>query len=347
MNKSKLQEKDYEFVRDVLKTTASVDYLYQKLCELENLGLRESEEYKKNSEYLEIALEVEQNHYRNKVFTLSQLLLLMEYCQKEFPAEEILSDIDFLIGHNYQTRILKRITNSLINKMLPSTTELKEILPSEILSIMEYLDKKNIDEKTRQNFKFGKGLHDLFENDIFNTFLSQLEHYANDQNHQEMRSKLIEAKYNLAFINHDIEVNMLATNFQTWDFLYMRSKIAAQSMGINLQIHDFLQKLKASEKAIMQIHEILNVSDSDYMNKDVSLTVLLRTLYMKSAFLYMDSEQLIELNDHFHEYISSDEYISIHRHDYKSENTIAQAFREIDNEKSQYKIICLGTMPTN
>src|SRR5574344_1937571 len=58
------------FIQDILKTDVSIYELYKKLYSLDLHGMKESELYKKNLDYLTIALGVEKEKYNNAKFDI-------------------------------------------------------------------------------------------------------------------------------------------------------------------------------------------------------------------------------------------------------------------------------------
>ena len=67
MEKYKLVNENYNWLKRIIQITTSIETLYKKLFILEINGQKDTEEYKKTMDYLSIALDVEDNVYEENL----------------------------------------------------------------------------------------------------------------------------------------------------------------------------------------------------------------------------------------------------------------------------------------
>ncbi|MDD4036536.1 MAG: hypothetical protein PHS45_04365 [Bacilli bacterium] len=333
-----LRKQDYEFLRELVKITSSIDKLYKKLYELDLKNQKDSDEYIKTLDYLSIAIDTEKWQYNKIDLTHNKCTALVEHILRDRLPDDFLSNSKSITMQHDNDRVMSRILVNLINRVGFDYQGIKNSLPSGFLNLFKIFDMPEFElliiESAYKDLELKKAL----EEDLFNMFLLFIDEYLNNSKYSSFKSTLLKNKYNILFINSNIEANMLGESFNICNLINLRSEGMADHLEIDKNLFYFLKNLFGIEVVNYQIDELLEISDIDYADENKAVTSILRQGLMRSAFMFMSAETINDVNYDFHEYVDNPNYkgdTSI------SESVIIEAFRKIKRDRAKHKIISL------
>lgn len=368
MNKYVMEKQDFEQIADLIKTTSSIETLYKRLFELEVEGKKDADVHRTTLDYLDIALEVENKLYSDCNLDSSKCIAWVNYLLKErfsencdIEVEDIIKqyfDVEFknapkysfadglesIMKQDYSNRVIRRILNILIDKIITDRQFIKEQLPNgmEGLAKQSGIDKSDkivlpiilqiISESVLKTLYNNIEIQKVLEEDLLNSYLYFLQESMSHNECGHFVMQLLRSKYNVAFINRNIENTMITSSFNIPDKIYMNSQLDSDSSkkencGIDI--------------ALQQMGEIIMMNDMAYNDSNRAVTSTLRQRLMRAAFLFISDESLSELNYKFHEFVEGDEYLDIWPDDKISEQLIANCFRSIKKDKAKVNILSM------
>lgn len=342
MGKYILQKKDFEEIAALINVTTAISNDYKALYNLETNGKKDTEEYKKVLDNLHMDIEFENKLY-NEYYHLNydKCYAWIEYLFENQMPKELKKDIESMMEQDYSNRVIIRILNTLINKMTEDYQNIKKIIPEEVIELLKQLGMPNPDKLASQSAYSNIKIQESLEIDTLNAYLSILQEYIQKEDYRSFRNQLINSKYNITFINKEIEKGMLSNNFDIPETLYINSKMIADLHQVDSNIYDLLKDHYSIQISAKQISEIIEISDMDYSDQNKATTSILRQCLMRASFLLMSDDAISNVNYTFHEFIEGKEYLDRHPNDRISEQLIINCFRSIKKDKNKPNILSL------
>ena len=331
----KLVEQDYEWLDKIIQTTTSIAALYQKLFILEVNGGKDTLEYTKLLDYLNVALEVEEQAYRNANLDNDKSNTLMQYILDNKVPDGFINDFESIIEADYSNMVFKRILNNLAYNVAFDYERIKKSLPKHLIASMKRLGIPNPQQYVFQAVYSGTELKRAFEKDILNGFLVFLQECTHKSVYQSFRKDLIYVKYNMSFVYKFLENDLVNSKFVIPE-VFTASSILVRD--ITQTDDDFYISLKddyGTKAAINQISALIQVSDVDYDDVNDVFTSILRECMLRSSFLFMSDEALLSINEKFHDFIESSEYLQRYPDNQISEDKIILCFRGIKRDRNK------------
>lgn len=317
MDLIKLEKDDLENLEKIIKTHLSLEKLYEKLYLLEINNQQESLEYSKGLDYLNIVLEVEKDQIKSLNLDFYKCQRIIAYIFAKKLSKDFLNDIECITRGDYNLKIYRRLLYILYNKFNTYHDMLRDKLMSkeeqELLKrIGSNLNEEALSNQIYSNVEVKKTL----DNDLYSNFLVFLQEMINNSTYKKYYAELIKRKYVLAFINPNIEEELIKNRFVINDKLSIKAKFIANLTNMPEVAYTFLKNSCMNDIYNSQIHLMLETSNFDYENSNQAVTSLLRQCFIRSVFLFMNSEEMLELNYSFHEFIESK--------DHSKESTISE-----------------------
>lgn len=342
MEKYRLQTQDFELIEKLTKTTTSIETLYKKMYDLEINGKKETEDFKKIVDYLKIAIDVESKMYQDSSLSYQRCIALADYILQDKLPDSFLDDVESIMTQDYSNRVLRRILNILVHKIISDYESVKEMLPTELLDLMFQLGISNPDKMVTQAIYSSIELQKAFEKDTLNGYLVFLQEFINKKDYEAFKEDLIRSKYNTSFINKIIEEDMISNNFDIPETFYLNSKFVADITQTDLKLYGLLKNSYGVKESTKQISEVIEMKDEDYNNPKSATTSILRQCLMRASFLLMSDEVISDINYEFHEFIENEKYLNRHPDDHISERLIINCFKSIKRDKSKQVVLSLG-----
>lgn len=338
MTNYKLSEQDYEWLDKIIQTTTSIRALYQKLFLLEANGGKDTLEYTKLFDYLNIALEVEEQAYRNANLDSNKCNTLMQYILNNKVPDGFVNDFESIIEADYSNMVLRRILNNLAYNVAFDYERIKNSLSKHLIASMKRLGIPNPQQYIFQAVYSGTELKRAFEKDILNGFLVFLEECTHKSDYQSFRKDLIYVKYNMSFVYKFLENDLVNNRFVIPEVFTVSSVLVRD---ITQTDDDFYVSLKddyGTKAAINQISALIQISDADYDDVNEIFTSILRECMLRSSFLFMSDEALLDINEEFHDFVENSEYLQEYPNNQISEKKIIQCFQGIKRDRNKLKL---------
>lgn len=310
-------------MEELLKIEDSISSLYQKMYKLELEHKKETLEYQTLLDYLAIALEVEERKY-NDLFTDGNEILdfvISFDSKKGIGLEEIIQD-------KTDNKVLIRIYNTLTDSVITNNKSVRKILFEDTKEKYAKLEEMLIKLFTTE-MQFQLALN----KDGYMLFLALLEIYLNNPDYAEYREDLLKVKYNIIFLNKNIEHSFLDNDF-TMPKPDLSSKLYANLVGISSENYEAIKNNIYSEIAAYQLALMLFNEKENYEDKKENI---LRSIWLRSLFLTLDNEVIDILNESVHDLIESDEYIN-NDTIRKNEDEVISCFKKIKLDRQKVKV---------
>lgn len=336
--KQKLCESDYIHIDAFIKIASSIDTIYKRLYQLEVDNQKESAEYKNLLEYLDISLKVEKDYYDKINFSINKYELTINYLMQDRMPNNPKSDLEAIILQENFNRVIRRVIANLDSRALNNQQALQKKVPNQFIELLQFFNNQITNESVLKSINSSILMKQSFENETLNTFLLFLKEESDDKENVSFKDRLLKAKYDIIFVNKEIETEMLKSRFNVMNFIF-DSKATADILNINSELYNILKKEYGLKISTYQIKKLLELSDIDYGNEKNTLASILRQAYMKSAFLLLDDEVISEINYDFHDLIEDPEYYNQQNEDKISTSLIIKTFRNIEKDREKYKVL--------
>lgn len=266
-------KEDLNLLNSIIEITNKISKIYYNLYTLDINNQKNTEEYKKQLDYLSICLDIENELYKKTNY--KNLYLYMEYLDEK-KIFRYYQDFDSLLDFDHNLIIKKRIYNRLNN-----------INFSNLINIYQNdINKKNDDPSFDHLIFLNKEINNDIEKSVI--------YFSLEKNKKD----LLKIKYIITFLNKDIENNL---------------DIFKDNLNLNLSFSNSLTTLlqvdevtynKLLKKYYLKyikhhINNLLSIKDTDYLNqtKIDTLECIIR------SFLEININNLDYLKESIHDII--------------------------------------------
>ncbi|MGM9876556.1 MAG: hypothetical protein ACI310_04940 [Bacilli bacterium] len=333
MKKYKLSLDDYKNINNLIKIAKNIYSLYQILYKLDIEDKKNTKEYKDIIKQISILKEGE-----NKLYNLdfSKYEEYLSFILDKLSSNVNVKTTENIINLNYNNLHFQRILITLFNKMMNHKDAGKKLTPKELTEMQKLIKDINIPKLFNESIK----LQDSIKEDILNAFLFFLEEEINYKSNKYLKNKLLKIKYHTAYINQNIEKEMLKNNFNLSD-LYLTSELTSELYKIDNKLYKDMIKNYSINTILDQIKELLKLTDSDFLEDNTNITAIARTCLLRACLINLNDDDIMTLNELFHISIEEDIYLIFHYEDRISESIIADAFKKVSNDRQKPKILSL------
>lgn len=330
MEEYKLTTSDYVDINNLIKLTQRIDLLYQKLYGLEINNKKNTTEYTKTVNAI-ITLREEEDKYYDLDF--NKCIVFIGFISTVLSEKNINTNTtDNIINQDYIKKYLIRILTAYNNKII-SDKNIANFIPEELRELIE-------DKELQKMLKDGTMIKDSITNDKYNTFMYFLEEEINNKENKYLKNKLVELKYYASFIDRNIEKEQLSNNFNNKD-LYLSSLFVKDVYKLDEEMYQELNMESNTLLVAEQVRNILKVTDMDYLDDDVNITVIARKCFLRSALLFIDNSTIIELNSNFNDLLKDDIYKIFYDKERISKDIVTNVFNNIKKDKEKPKTLSL------
>jgi hypothetical protein len=328
-------------MEELILITTAIYSIYKKLYSLELKGLKDSEEYTKNLEYLFMTLDIEKKLYEKLEIDSIKFLSFVYYLTAVYNIHDIKNDIDSKLLQSDENTIINRILHSLKSEVsikrehgvLFITEYLEKFIGQHYGIDYDDLDEYGYDEEELENLEFNiLQVFEAVKNETFNNFVLFLDENILNENYINIKDELLLAKYRTAFLRKGVEVQLFPDKpaiLNLWD---LNSKYMAKIMGISAINHKNLKKGFGINELRHQVLKIMDIKDEDYVDKNKQLIAALNHSYLKAAGLLIDDELLGRI---FNRFIVKFEKEGSSPSDSISGRMIINAFEEAKGDKNK------------
>lgn len=276
-------------VKSLMAVLNSIDDLYNKLFDLELQGFKDGEEYRKHLEYLKLTLEVKDKYY-NSLTSVQKLEILIKI-NNNYSFNNI---FNCLINLDKIDRIKARLVSKLSEEInIVDQKTLLNILPKEFIDYFVYKDKGLLRNLIIASTK----IESSFQEDLLSIYLSFLKDTMYSNNYSRYLPELLKMKYDLSFINENIENLLLINNFEIKDNVIIQSEVIYNMLGLDDLLFNFLKNGFGIKIFNEQLDNLLMIKDNDYFEDNNKITSLLRTALFRSSFLFINDDVITDFFD--------------------------------------------------
>ena len=284
---------DIETINKLLDVEKSIFNLYGNLLKLELKDRCNSEEYNKNLDYLNIAIDVEKKIYKKLNLSFEKALAILEYIinipKESKESDYYVDEIDSIFSSEHSLYI-NRILHNLRNYILGKYDILEHNLNSKLRVLLINLLGNDIyqynDSEIINFFEINK----FFENQILIELLNRI-----NTSNNIIFSRL---KYVTAFLNSDYEYNMI----------FKRDNFCSHNLevyGYNKDIIDKNKNIYCENTIMREIFKLLNISEEQYNNKFIKSLVELIQTKIDIVINMLDDSKKEEIKEKIKIYITN------------------------------------------
>jgi hypothetical protein len=148
--------------------------------------------------------------------------------------------------------------------------------------------------------------------------------------------KLIKVKYDNAFLNFEIEKYMAGNNFEVSNLLFKDSKSKLDEIDIDNNTYNKIKNERIIKTAITKIKKILS-NKNNLEGEENTLGILYDYCYLRSLLVMTDEEVVADINDWFHNYVTSSAYAKNFNSNIINEKLVIEAFKNVNKDKNVYQ----------
>ena len=300
---------DFIQIDNLIKVTSYIDKIYSKLYNLEINGKKDTVEYKKLLENLNLAIQLENKQYEEYNLNYWKCVAWHRHFLDKKAPIKFINDMESLMQHDYNYRVVRRILGTLEKKMTLDYENLKDTLPLDMTIMLKQMGMYNNDRIFSNIIDSSLDVINSLEIDILNAYLTFLEEFVRNKEYKYLKKDLISSKYNLSFINKKIESNLISDSFEVSDTLYINSKFFADLLNLDFRTYNNLRNSNGEEKVMAQIMELLEIGDIDYNETNKVATSVLRQCLIRATLLNMGDDMVSKVNSKFCKYIADKKYL--------------------------------------
>jgi hypothetical protein len=329
----KVYQKDIDEIEKLIKITTFIDKLYTKLYELEVNGQKKSNEYIETIECLNLNIGYENAYYEG--LSEDKYEFYFEYLYNTKITNKYLSNQTSILKQDYTDRIIRRILSTLHFKIHSNPKHLTQELPEYIKDVLAEMDEDTSNTMLEHSANASIQMTNAIDKDLFNMYLSILDEFINNKDYKMFNKYLINSKYNLSFINKEIEKTLVKNNFSISKEIYVSATFVNELNGLTPEVYEFLTDLSIFEIVKEQLIEILEISDMDYSDIYKATTSILRQCLMRAGISFLSDTKVLTLSSIYEEHTQSETYLNNHQYDYISKQVIATSLQNIKKDKSK------------
>lgn len=333
MKDYELNTSDYNNINKLIELSEELSLIYQNLYKLEIIGEKDTNVYNDNIKKIQELKRKEEKLY-NLNFNMYQKYLF--FIIDNFSGKSDTNTVNNIINLNYENLPIQRIIINIFNKIIESK-EIISVLDSEDINIINNLNKE-IDMTSLINH--GIKMQNSIKDDVLTTFIYILEEEINKKSNLYLKDKLIKVKYHTAFINKNIEKELLKNNFELPE-LYLTSKLVSDMYKIDEKLYYGLLKKYSFDIVIEEIKELLKLRSLDFLNDNTNITAITRGIFIRAGLINLNDIEILALNEIFHDLIEKKEYLILHSEDHMSEDIIISSFKEVKSDREKPKKLSL------
>jgi hypothetical protein len=148
--------------------------------------------------------------------------------------------------------------------------------------------------------------------------------------------KLTKVKYDNAFLNFEIEKYMTDSNFEVSNLIFLDSKDKLDKLNIESNIYNEIRNERIVKAINTKIKKILS-GKKDFEIEVATLNLFYDYCYLRSLLVMVDEEVIADINDWFHDYITSPKYAKDFKNNSVNEKIVTEAFKSVNKDKNFYQ----------
>lgn len=315
MNEFELGEQIFEDLKPIFKLYELKETIYSDLLDLELCGDFGGYEYKKNIKLLGLLNNQIESKLKQKNYSTAQIIYFLGYLRSSYLEQDE--------GH--------------------IVTQVLEDEDKTYLRIYDYFFEKGLDdllncgnENLEIYIKFKDGREESLENhtvreyvnkDINRSFLTLLQDEIENPKNEDVLYDLLFAKYNLIYLNPEIENELISSNFKIGHLIPTTSSFYLNFMGLDYTS----SKDVLLEEIDVLTNGISNITNDEYKHDKGGIIVL--SSFLRANLFLLEQEKIEELNVNYYEDLSN---LPIDKSRAKGQITVSDTFQKALRDKKKY-----------
>ena len=330
MIKDNFTNYDKQMFDAIFRVTETIERLYEGLYLLEIKGFKNSDEYNRKFNMLNIFLKQEEQLYNDVKFNKDKVYSWLKYLKMTKKFDNLGNNFDSVLNEKYENKVIRRIYNKLYKELHKVTLNIGDYLSNGFNFIGVGSENKTNLEKMIYHLAivYKDKIEEEVDKDLKKTIYTILQEYINEPKYLIVKDKLIYTKYYLSFIFSKSEEYMIRHSFDVPEDTYLLAKMESDNLGdLFTESFDDVKDDFDSDFAIKYLKK-LNSLD----NESSIFQILLCNVFIRSALANMSMERAWEIKEDFDNQIGS-----------KSDeiNLINKCFEYLNKDKEKVKIISL------
>ena len=309
---------DVKEINSLIKSISNlyISDIYKEMYKIEVSENKNSSQYNDLMSSLKEKLDLEKQEYEKYNLTTPKMVEWREYLIKN-RLNNNGNNIESVVELNYENSLIRRIISALNKKISLSKDDISNNLDSceEIITFLKKIGIDDADKVVQDSFYFNEQISRSIYSDLLNAFIYIVNELQKKENYYNIKKYLLAIKYHLAYIDNEVEKNLISRNFEIDQNLYINSKVTADLIGIDGNMYELLKDSYNVDVCLYQIYKLLDTGDMIYGDLKESLSSVLRQCLLRASFVLLNDPVIEHINYEFHKHIESKDYLDIHKFD--------------------------------
>lgn len=287
MKEERLNDIENAEFQELVVFADNIKLMYNTLMKMEITGDKGSERYNKSLLTLQNLINEEQDYIKNNLQNTFKIDKFLRYIMNEEDIDTLLAEETLIAKQDYRKIYKQRIINHLVKKEF-SIIDYAHVFLNDDERLAEIDELYGIDKARLIKIK------DSLDNEYKHIFVDVLNQSIKTS--KEAKEKLIETKYRFAYINPEIEAEMLASKFNGLFTVYLDTERSAEYFDIDIDSYEYTKSQYGVDKAVEHISYTMELENGDYVEEKNKVNSLIRTHFIRAALAMTDEYYLNELN---------------------------------------------------
>lgn len=336
--KYQLTSVDLDMIKQSLMDASLSRQLYDRLYKLETQGQKDSMEFNKTTDYLNLVSDLELNSYKNEKKSSNRCAAVINYLNNENLFNSPDSSIDMLLSQ-WKSKFDKtkiRVLNCFTKRYLNTIDGIRNQIPSSFIEVLDYHGISNAEEVIINSYRQGEIIRHFLKLDLLHIFNIFLEDAIYNDDFVSFKNDLIKVKYDLAYLDSDIEREMIDNKFNVLRVMIPHSSIPEDLLNIDDETYQYVRNINLYNEAVLQLIELLSIKNKKHANKEVAIICILRRTYLRALLSLLDDKYLGYIKKSYYTQMRDSEYMKDNEQYKISESMINEIFDTLDKNKKKY-----------
>lgn len=288
MEKYILQKQDYEDISFLINVSKALGEIYKELYEIENKLGKNSKEYQECLKRLNSFIDIESNIYNGIKNSFNKCLVIIEYLEESMKNKIDVDKYSIIFDNVYSNELLRIIIR--LKKIMFESEE-------KIVSLIEFPD-ENVKQPIVKAFAYSSRIFSVAKIDTLKCFLAILKKDNLNEFYTEM-------KYKISYLCPEIEEEFLNNGFEVDNNPYISAQLFTDFLSTDKTLLENVRLTEFSDNLNEQIDEFVKYVNSDLENSKIKNNLILRTYFLRSLIIFIDSDIIEKIKENFQKEIIS------------------------------------------
>ena len=324
MEKYILKKEDYEDISFLINVSKALGEIYKELYEIENKLGKNSKEYQECLKRLNSFIDIENNIYNGIKNNFNKCLVIIEYLEQSLKNKIDVDKYSIIFDNVYSNELLRIIIR--LKKFMFESEE-------KIVSLIEFPD-ENVKQPIVKAFAYSSRIFSVAKIDTLKCFLAILKKDNLNEFYTEM-------KYKISYLFPEIEEEFLNNGFEVDNNPYISAQLFTDFLSTDKTLLENVRLTEFSDNLNEQIDEFVKYVNSDLENSKTKNNLILRTYFLRSLIIFVDSDIIEKIKENFQKEIISKCDNSYLVHMKRSLNILSDCFNHQKEDIEVPKLLTL------